>query len=107
MTPLTKIYMNIIISPKVRAKLSSKNPPVQLSEIHECFTNRTRTYLLDTREDHQSDPPTRWFIAETHYGRKLKIAFILREGCLTIRTAYSPSDVELAIYASRSSPLDE
>lgn len=99
--------MNIIISSKVQAKLSAKNPPVQLKEIHECFTNRTSTYLLDKREDHQSDPPTRWFIAETHYGRKLKIAFILRDGSLTIRSAYTPCEAELAVYAAHSSPLGE
>jgi hypothetical protein len=99
--------MKIVISSKVQAKLSAKNPPVQLREIHECFTNRTSTYLLDTRENHQSDPPTRWFIAETHYGRKLKIVFILREGSLTIRSAYPPSEVELSVYARHSTMLDE
>ncbi len=90
---------NLQISPSVQAKLAGKTPPVKRDEILQCFANREGKFLLDTREDHQSDPPTRWFIAETNFGRKLKIAFIARGQVVTIRTAYDPNEDELRIYS--------
>ncbi|CAB3753790.1 ADP-ribosyl-(dinitrogen reductase) hydrolase [Paraburkholderia humisilvae] len=89
---------NLQISPSVQQKLAGKKPPVKQDEILQCFANREGKFLLDTREDHKSDPPTRWFIAETNFGRKLKIAFIPRGAVVTIRTAYDPNDDELRIY---------
>ena len=90
--------MPLTISVKVREKLANKKPPVTEEEIVQCFTNRIGSYLLDTREDHDSDPPTRWFIAETDYGRLLKVAFITKEGRIIIRTAYDPNADEKRIY---------
>lgn len=95
--------MPLTISAKVREKLANKKPPVTQEEIVQCFTNRTGSYLLDEREDHDSDPPTRWFIAETDYGRFLKIAFIAKEGTIIIRTAYDPNADEKRIYAKYGS----
>ena len=88
----------LIISSKVREKLAGKHPPVTQDEIVQCFANRTGQLLLDTREQHQSDPPTRWFISETDYGRKLKIAFINADQGIVIRTAYDPNPEEIRIY---------
>lgn len=88
----------LIISAKVREKLAGKHPPVTQDEIVQCFANRTGKLLLDTREQHQSDPPTRWFISETDYGRKLKIAFINTDQGIVIRTAYDPNSEEMRIY---------
>ncbi len=90
--------MALIISPKVRAKLAAKVPPVTQNEIEQCFANRTGTYLIDTRAEHGSDPPTHWFIAETHLRRKLKVAFIPRLEDIVIRTAYDPNPIEMKIY---------
>jgi hypothetical protein len=90
--------MPLVISPKVRAKLVAKVPPVTQSEIEQCFTNRTGIYLIDTREEHESDPPTRWFIAETYFGRKLKVVFVPRLPNIVIRTAYDPNPTEIQIY---------
>ena len=80
------------------AKLAAKVPPVTMEEIIQCFANRTKLYLTDTREDHQSDPPTLWFIAQTDFGRKLKIAFINRSGVIHIRSAYSASIADIKYY---------
>jgi len=90
------------ISHNVRLKLGNKKPPVTRQEIEQCFANRTGTYLEDTREQHKSDPPTQWFIAETYYGRKLKIAFIQKGAETIIRTAYDPNNEELRIYSKYS-----
>lgn len=89
---------NLQVSPSVQQKLAGKKPPVKQDEILECFANRAGKFLLDTREDHQSDPPTRWFIAETNFGRKLKVAFIAKGLVVVIRTAYDPNDEEIRIY---------
>jgi hypothetical protein len=90
--------VSLKISHSVRAKLGNKNPPVTREEIEECFANRSGTYLEDTREQHRTDPPTKWFIAETYYGRKLKIAFIQKDANTIIRTAYVPNKDELRIF---------
>jgi hypothetical protein len=68
--------MALIISPKIREKLAQKNPPVTDEEVRECFWNRTARTLTDSRSEHRTRPPTRWFIAETATGRRLKIVFI-------------------------------
>jgi hypothetical protein len=68
--------MGLIISTRVREKLANKIPPVTEEELLQCFENRSGKYLLDMREEHRTDPPTRWFIAQTHYGRELKVVFV-------------------------------
>ena len=88
----------LIISAKVREKLAGKRPPVTQDEIVQCIANRTGKLLLDGREQHQSDPPTRWFISETDYGRKLKIALMNTNEGIVIRTAYDPNSEEMRIY---------
>jgi len=90
--------MGLNISRKVLEKLANKKPPVTREEIIQCFANRCGVTLLDEREDHKSDPPTRWFIAETDFGRNLKIAYIQEGALTTIRTAYVPDQEELRIY---------
>jgi hypothetical protein len=92
--------LKLVISPKISAKLAAKIPPVSHEEIVQCFANRTTLFLIDDREDHQSDPPTRWFIAETDFGRKLKIVFVPRGQELHIRTAFDPSKEAIAYYDS-------
>ena len=94
--------MKLIISQGVRTKLSSKKPPVSEMEIVECFSNRSRTYLIDTRAKNLTNPLTRWFIAETNFGRKLKVAFIPTQAGVEIKSAYDPNEVELRIYATKS-----
>jgi hypothetical protein len=40
-----------------------------------------------------------WFVAETDYGRKLKIVFIQRsDGRIDIKTAYEANPTEIEIY---------
>jgi hypothetical protein len=91
--------MNMKVSARVLEKLASKVPPVVLEEIEQCFANRTAPYLRDNREQHFTDPPTLWFISETDYGRKLKVAFINKQGSLEIKSAYDPNPEEIRIYS--------
>lgn len=90
--------MALIISPKIRQKLADKSPPVAEEEIIQCFANRTNTYLRDKRERNKTNPPTLWFIAETDYGRLLKIVFVPEDGDIFLRTAYVPNHEEKKIY---------
>jgi hypothetical protein len=96
----------LYISEKVKAKLAEKHG-VTPEEVTQCFENLDGGFLRDTREEHQTDPPTYWFISETNKRRKLKIAFVHREftdeaGKATkrtdIRTAYEHNVEELEIY---------
>lgn len=91
--------MALVISAKIQEKLSNKQPPVTREQIEECFATRTgKRYLTDEREEHASDPPTKWFISETYYGRKLKVVFIQKGEDVVIRTAYDPNKEEIRIY---------
>ena len=49
--------MNLIISPRVSAKLTTKHR-VTSDEIEQCFMNHDGPYLVDEREKHATDPPT-------------------------------------------------
>lgn len=94
--------MELIIHRSIRHKLASKNPPVSKTEIIQCFANRTGVFLEDTRENNRTDPPTKWFIAETDLGRKLKVCFMQLEGDVIIKTAYQPNRNEVRIYTKYS-----
>lgn len=56
--------------------------------------------LEDTREDHQTDPPTLWFVGNTNNSRRLKVVFIhfKDEGRIQIKTCYEANAEELRIY---------
>lgn len=97
--------MKVHISTKVLAKLSEKHG-VTRKEVEECFQNRTGHLLMETREQHKSDPPTLWFIAHTNKGRLLKVCLVLKGGQPHIRTAYSPNDIELGLYRNKGKPSD-
>lgn len=59
------------ISNRIAEKLQRKHG-VTKNEVWECFLNRIKGLLEDTRLDHRTAPPTLWFIAESDYGRLLK-----------------------------------
>lgn len=94
--------MALIISRRINEKLASKSPPVTEEEIIQCFASRSKTYLEDIREEHKTNPPTKWFIGETDRGRKLKIAFVPDGGDIYIKTAYDPNEIEMHIYRTYS-----
>lgn len=89
--------MALKCSSAVKQKLAQKHG-VSLEEVQQCFANREGNLLEDTREEHKTDPPTQWFIAETDCGRRLKVAFMLKSGDIIIKTAYEPNQTEERIY---------
>lgn len=97
--------MSLIISPRIREKLANKERPVKEEEIIQCFANRTRHPLIDAREEHKTDPATRWFVAETDYGRKLKIMYVPDTDGVRIKSAYDASPEIIRIYTKYSLPL--
>ena len=94
--------MSLIISPKIAAKLASKDRPVAGHEVVEAFANRSGNYLTDDREEHASDPATLWFVAETDSGRRLKVMFIARDGHIYLRSAYDATADVARIYVKYS-----
>ena len=89
---------NLKISKNIIGKLKSKHN-VSVDEVFECFLNRTKGLLEDTRVNHKTNPPTLWFIAETDRARRLKIVFIqIVNGEYEVKTVYEPNDVEIKIY---------
>jgi hypothetical protein len=90
-------------SDKIREKLQKKHN-VDVAEVLQCFKNRDpgKRFLIDTREDHKTDPATHWFLAETNAGRLLKVCFIPphagNENAVEIKTAFDPNENEIRIY---------
>ena len=82
---------NLVISSSIARKLADKHH-IRRCEVVQCFQNKCGVYLEDTREDHESDPPTPWFVAPTNTGRGLKIAFIHRGGKVFLRSASDAND---------------
>jgi len=90
--------MVLLISTRIKEKLLGKTPPVREEELVQCFSNRSGKFLIDTREDHKTDPATLWFIAETNAGRQLKVVFVPTEEGIRIKSAYDPELAALHIY---------
>lgn len=93
--------MILHVSDAVEQKLRKRG----INQIHllECFGNQTRSALIDGREEHQTDPLTLWFIAETDSGRRLKVVFIqLTALDVLIKSAYEPDANETRIYQKYS-----
>lgn len=92
----------------VRQKLKEKHG-ISEEQVKACFLNRDRGYLFDEREEHKTDPPTRWFIAEDDSGKLIKVCFIYfpQDKAFDIKTAYPPDEKEIDIYKiapQRASP---
>jgi uncharacterized DUF497 family protein len=88
---------SIIISSRIDSKLDAKHT-VTKEEVEQCFDNRCGFNLVDDREEHRTDPPTLWFIAQTRTGRLLKIIFMYKDGNIHIKSAYEPNKLEIEIY---------
>jgi hypothetical protein len=93
--------LQISITERVLEKLTTRHR-VTADEVRQCFENRDSGLLEDDREEHRTEPPTQWFIAETNQCRKLKVIFIQRQHRgvvrVDVRSAYEPNDEELRIY---------
>lgn len=98
--------MPLVIHPAIRQKLADKSPPVTRTEILEGFANRIGRYLYDDREDNRTEPRTKWFVAETNFGRKLKICFIQKNDDVIIKTAYTANKEENRIYRKVTRQID-
>jgi hypothetical protein len=93
------VYMTIVITSRIRDKLALKHN-VTPEDVEQCFANRNGEYIEDTRPAHKRKDGlvTYWFIAENHYGRKLKVAFVEENGNLYICTALDASPAVIRNY---------
>ena len=83
-------------SDRISKKLKNKHDVTE-DEVKECFHNSNGVVLEDTREEHATNPPTQWFIAETNSGRKLKVVYV-EDQAIYIKTAYEPNEAEIYIF---------
>lgn len=99
--------MRMFLSPKVRDKLAREDHNVTQDELLQCFANRDRSFATDNRPEHQTPIPTQWFVAETDYGRRLKVVFIYEpsSGVVQIKSAYPATDRVTEIYEKHTRPL--
>jgi uncharacterized DUF497 family protein len=94
---------NLVISPAIKEKLLQKHS-LSRTDVEQCFINRTRSYLLDKRLDHLTDPPTEWFISENDRGVLIKVVFIFHDGMIYLKSAFPPNSTEIRIYNTISIP---
>lgn len=87
----------LIISPAILEKLQSKHG-VTRREIEQCFENKVGVYIEDEREDHQTDPPTMWFVAPTNHERLLKVIFVYKDGNTYIKSAFDADKKAIRLY---------
>jgi uncharacterized DUF497 family protein len=87
----------IIISPRIDHKLDEKHT-VTVDEVDQCFDNKCGVNLIDDREEHRTDPPSLWFIAETNKGRLLKIIYVYRDGKYYIKSGFEPNKSDIETY---------
>jgi len=90
---------NLEIHPNIVEKLRNKHQ-ISVEEVHECFANVSRGFLIDTREHNQTDPVTHWFIEETDRGRDLLIVFMHfnKGNRFVLKTAFVPTKERKKLY---------
>ena len=89
--------LHLRFSPAILEKLEEKHQ-VTRREVEQCFDNRCGEFLVDDREDHQTDPATLWFVDPTNNERLLKICFMFVDGNILVKSAFAPNDTEIRIY---------
>lgn len=94
---------NLVISPAIEEKLTFKHQ-ITRKDVEQCFNNRIRSYLIDDRLDHQTEPPTEWFISENDRGVLMKVVFIFDDGLIYLKSAFPPNSTEIRIYNTMSEP---
>lgn len=75
---------------------------VCLREIGEAFLNRTAPVLKEVRTQHATNPPTWWFLARTDKCRILKIAYMVIDGEIVVKTAYEPEAPTISFYCKKT-----
>lgn len=89
-----------LISEAVKSKLETKHQ-IKPEMIQGCFQNWRDRHLLEQREQHKTEPATRWFIASVASQRwPLKICFVYlaEKHAIAIKTAYPANPKERHIY---------
>lgn len=96
--------MAIVISPRTLRKLGAKHQ-VSEQEVEQCFENLTGLLLIDSREDHRTNPPTLWFLALTNKRRLLKVCYVQDGNDQIVKTVYVPNETEVGIYRRRGGTI--
>lgn len=96
--------MKLEISKKIRDKLRDKHS-VTIREVYECISNIEGELLEDTAEQHQTIPPSVWFIAPTDRGRMLKVVLVPvpDEGKVYLKTAFDAKTKHIEVYNNLNS----
>jgi len=88
----------VFASQYITSKLAARG--ITIEDIGACFRNKHGGYLQETRPQHETNPPTLWFIAKDGNRRLLKVVFIyfseLKE--IHIKSAFEPNESQIALY---------
>lgn len=83
--------MEVYIAETIARKIKERHN-VSEAEVMQCFRNRVGKFALDTRDQHRTDKPTLWFIAETDDKRRLKVVFVrYAKDEFVLKSAFEPN----------------
>lgn len=89
--------MALIISPKIKEKLKEKHGVSEM-EVYECIGNIAGGLFEDSAEEHKTNPPSFWFVAETDRGRWLKVVIVPKNGDFYLKTAFDAKAKHIQLY---------
>ena len=79
--------LELVVSPWVEIKIKEFHS-VSVMEVEEALCTFTGKLHKETQAEHQTIPPTYWFISETMEGRELFIAIKIEGNKAFLKTAY-------------------
>ena len=98
----------LVISPKIKDKIAREDHgSITEREVRECFMAWDHRFCFDQKEEHRTDPPTRWFVGESHIGRLLKIMYIDDGENVYLKSAYLANGDVKRIFDKYSQDLGE
>ena len=96
----------LIVSEKIALKLKTTHN-VSIAEVYECLANLEGNPLEDTSEGNETDPLSIWFIAETDYGRVLKIVIYPHlNGDYYLKTAFEAKQRHIELFNELNGLVD-
>ena len=89
--------MELIVSEKIKDKLKNKHN-VTIDEVFQCISNIEGQLIEDIAEEHRTTPSSFWFIAQTDYGRQLKVVLVPKDGKIFLKTAFDAKISHIQLY---------
>lgn len=86
---------NLVITPGILRKIGQPcHGSLTQRIVEQCFENHCGRLCTDDREEHRTDPPTRWFVAPDNHNRPIKVVYVQEGVTVYLKSAY-PADPDV------------